>query len=590
MHKLNVLIFVTLFPLIVMADAVIFSGNDVKSLKYNLDLFGRSKVMGLNADPTSGGGQAAPLGSIGMNYLTGNVYVKSSAPDTGWQKIQTSGSGGTSTTIANPSGGSATQDDGVSYNFTANSETHTIFVYAYKDSGNNRVYSATPLQIDLVADSSLNQHRILWSWSATAGATGYKIHKTLEANVVVNKWLTVATNSFTDDQYNFYWTASNSVVTPSSPTPFYSATALSIADHGEVLGNLTVGLALTADSATLEEKLVLGSGASRTEINKNGPSSIGKAPIANSNFHIYNPNTVNAAPNIDSTLSLESALGDTELTLFAGDTTAHGPGYSAAINFVDGTQAWQMSTNLIDVGNNWNWQDSTTSNIPLTLESVTGFVGINITDPAFQLDVDGNTNILGNLTFSGTLDTGLSTAGPVLTDASGVISSEAQLAMSRGGTNKNMTASGGAVAYSDADSLELSAVGTSGQLLKSNGSAAPTWVDAVSVNSDLTMGLLDTLAISTTALRQTWRVQGNSTAITMSSTDPFGSTDPVNGARITLIGNSDTNTVTLTSSDAANGLVFNGDPDGTTITLEKYSIAEFEYNSTLDRYILISFR
>ena len=49
------------------------------------------------------------------------------------------------------------------------------------------------------------------------------------------------------------------------------------------------------------------------------------------------------------------------------------------------------------------------------------------------------------------------------------------LALSEGGSNKAITASNGAVVYSDADSMELSTVGNSGQYLKSNGAAAPTW-------------------------------------------------------------------------------------------------------------------
>lgn len=49
------------------------------------------------------------------------------------------------------------------------------------------------------------------------------------------------------------------------------------------------------------------------------------------------------------------------------------------------------------------------------------------------------------------------------------------LPLANGGTNKNATASNGAVVYSDADSFELSAVGSAGQVLQSNGAAAPTW-------------------------------------------------------------------------------------------------------------------
>jgi hypothetical protein len=49
--------------------------------------------------------------------------------------------------------------------------------------------------------------------------------------------------------------------------------------------------------------------------------------------------------------------------------------------------------------------------------------------------------------------------------------------MAKGGTNKNATANNGAVAYSDADSFELLAPGTSGQILQTNGAGAPTFVN-----------------------------------------------------------------------------------------------------------------
>lgn len=50
-----------------------------------------------------------------------------------------------------------------------------------------------------------------------------------------------------------------------------------------------------------------------------------------------------------------------------------------------------------------------------------------------------------------------------------------QVALANGGTNKNMTAVNGGVVYTDADSQEVTSAGISGQVLKSNGAAAPTW-------------------------------------------------------------------------------------------------------------------
>lgn len=51
------------------------------------------------------------------------------------------------------------------------------------------------------------------------------------------------------------------------------------------------------------------------------------------------------------------------------------------------------------------------------------------------------------------------------------------LSLEKGGTNKNLTASDGAIAYSDADSLELLAPGSAGQILQSNGFGAPSFVN-----------------------------------------------------------------------------------------------------------------
>lgn len=55
------------------------------------------------------------------------------------------------------------------------------------------------------------------------------------------------------------------------------------------------------------------------------------------------------------------------------------------------------------------------------------------------------------------------------TDVTGV------LPIANGGTNKNLTLAAGGLIYSDADSFEVSAAGTTGQALISGGTGAPTW-------------------------------------------------------------------------------------------------------------------
>ena len=52
-----------------------------------------------------------------------------------------------------------------------------------------------------------------------------------------------------------------------------------------------------------------------------------------------------------------------------------------------------------------------------------------------------------------------------------------------GGTNANLTAIAGGVVYSTASAMAISAAGTTGQFLQSNGSSAPTWATPVSYAS-----------------------------------------------------------------------------------------------------------
>jgi len=66
----------------------------------------------------------------------------------------------------------------------------------------------------------------------------------------------------------------------------------------------------------------------------------------------------------------------------------------------------------------------------------------------------------------------------VITGADGILATEATLALSRGGTNKNFSPGSGAVIYFDSNSMEQTSVGNVGQILRSNNNAAPTWTSA----------------------------------------------------------------------------------------------------------------
>lgn len=79
------------------------------------------------------------------------------------------------------------------------------------------------------------------------------------------------------------------------------------------------------------------------------------------------------------------------------------------------------------------------------------------------------------------------------------------LPLINGGTNKATVASNGAIAYSDNDSIELLAPGTSGQILQTNGVAAPTFVNkSISGKAEnLTAQTLEELQVPANLLTET---------------------------------------------------------------------------------------
>lgn len=77
----------------------------------------------------------------------------------------------------------------------------------------------------------------------------------------------------------------------------------------------------------------------------------------------------------------------------------------------------------------------------------------------------GSTVVSSSLTSVGTLTSGTWSA--------------TNIALNKGGTNASLTAAAGAVTYSTASALALSAVGSSGEFLVSGGTSAPTWTNVI---------------------------------------------------------------------------------------------------------------
>lgn len=85
----------------------------------------------------------------------------------------------------------------------------------------------------------------------------------------------------------------------------------------------------------------------------------------------------------------------------------------------------------------------------------------------------------GAVTFTNTGVTTFSAGTTGLTPntaTTGAVTLAGILALANGGSNANLTAVDGGVVYSGASAMAITAAGTSGQYLKSNGAAAPTWV------------------------------------------------------------------------------------------------------------------
>jgi hypothetical protein len=72
----------------------------------------------------------------------------------------------------------------------------------------------------------------------------------------------------------------------------------------------------------------------------------------------------------------------------------------------------------------------------------------------------------------------LGTADFQINTTTGIVSLGSPLPLASGGTNANLTATNGAVAYSTSSALAFSAVGSSGQLFRSTGAGTPGWTTA----------------------------------------------------------------------------------------------------------------
>ena len=112
-------------------------------------------------------------------------------------------------------------------------------------------------------------------------------------------------------------------------------------------------------------------------------------------------------------------------------------------------------------------------------------------------------SLTGDATMSGTLTVASLTGGVVHTNANGTLNispvdlsteTTGTLSINHGGTNSTATPTNGGIAYGDGTRYQFTGTGGSGNILRSNGAAAPTWVDPA------TMGLVSVWAENNGAL------------------------------------------------------------------------------------------
>jgi cytoskeletal protein CcmA (bactofilin family) len=237
------------------------------------------------------------------------------------------------------------------------------------------------------------------------------------------------------------------------------------------LGTDTTGSYVATVSGTASQVTVTGSGSENAAITLSLPSTInvdtsGNAATATklaTTRAISLTGDVTGTANFDGSASagIEATLANTAVT-----PASYGSASTVALFTVDskGRLTSASSTNIaIDQSAVTNLTTDLSAKAPLASPTFTGTVSASV------LSVSASST-LGTVT-SGTW-------------------SATNIALDKGGTNASLTAANGAVVYSGASALALTSVGTSGQVLTSNGAGAPTWQEVdVGFNQFLLAGL-----------------------------------------------------------------------------------------------------
>lgn len=386
-------------------DAVIFSGSDVKALKQNLNLADIAKLLTGTADPTSSA-QSAPQGSLYLRTGAsgGTIYVKQDAgSSTNWNAL------------AGGSFISSTLSDGNILVGNASNVATSVNPSGDIDVSNAGVFS---ISAGVIVNNDVNASAAI-ERSKLASGTNYRLLANNSSGVMSeNAALTAGGVPFADANGQLstritdgmYWDDTNKRLGIGKDPSINSLT----------VGGTSYSSLLTVDSEGATDLLDFG-------VHRH-------SDVAGIGSHVTlaRSRNTNASPTVVQSGDIVSRLS----------SVAH-----------DGTDYEIASIISTEVDGTPGAGD------------MPGRIVFNVTPdgsgtPAEAVRISSDKT----LKLSGSLDTALSTAGPVISDASGILSSESQLAASRGGTGQNFSASTGAISVSggtfSAGTLAISNGGT----------------------------------------------------------------------------------------------------------------------------------
>lgn len=152
-----------------------------------------------------------------------------------------------------------------------------------------------------------------------------------------------------------------------------------------------------------------------------------------------------------------------------------------------GTSGLYFKTNGAGSAPSWSAISLSTSSVTGVLPVANGGTNSSTALAGSSIAIsNGSALVQGAAGTSTTLLHGNASGAPTYSAASLTADVSGVLPLANGGTAKNMTAAAGGIVYTDSDSMEVTAAGTSGYYLKSNGASAPTWAVATTASDVLT--------------------------------------------------------------------------------------------------------